>query len=255
VAATRAKTTLHLCYNLTTNDDGEIQKPSSSSLLAKIWEQLPKPTVNSAQENTDTLEVCTDEEFTFKRLSNTWQFPLPDIFNINQLSKPISLTDNTPDLHWQDQSPRIVGTFVHRIFNILAEDGIEHWTQDKIDNSKHHWQQSLLSLGVTENALPAAINMVMTAVSNIVTCDKGRWILAAHQDPKNEYPLMINHKGKVSEYIIDRTFITTDNDERTRWIIDYKTSSPSDDNIEAFLDHEYQVYKSQLENYAHYLEK
>ena len=50
---------------------------------------------------------------------------------------------------------------------------------------------------------------------------------------------------------IDRTFVDQDG---TRWIIDYKTSRHEEEDVDAFLDHQQERYREQLEKYGALME-
>ncbi|MFA7536303.1 MAG: PD-(D/E)XK nuclease family protein, partial [Desulfuromonadales bacterium] len=54
--------------------------------------------------------------------------------------------------------------------------------------------------------------------------------------------------GQIIHAVVDRTFI---DEEKTRWIIDYKTSEPrAGEDLQAFLAAEGQRYRPQLAAYA-----
>jgi len=76
--------------------------------------------------------------------------------------------------------------------------------------------------------------------------DRGRWILAKHEEDEREYALCGVIGGRVWQFTLDRTFV----ENGVRWIIDYKTGSHEGGNLEAFLDSEQERYRPQLEDYA-----
>ena len=75
-------------------------------------------------------------------------------------------------------------------------------------------------------------------------------MLGKHKNAQSEYAVSGVIDGVIVNRIIDRTFI---DEEDTRWIIDYKTSSHEGGNIEGFLDEEQKRYQSQLNEYARLL--
>jgi len=82
-----------------------------------------------------------------------------------------------------------------------------------------------------------------------LTCETGRWILAAKVDAKNELAISRFEAGEVKNYVIDRTFL--DDREEVRWVIDYKTSEPLDGESSVdFTARESEAYRDQLQNYA-----
>ena len=58
---------------------------------------------------------------------------------------------------------------------------------------------------------------------------------------------IIIQKNKLSNAVLDRTFVDAKNN---RWIIDYKISRHEGENSDAFLDHEQERYRKQLEKYG-----
>ena len=71
-------------------------------------------------------------------------------------------------------------------------------------------------------------------------------------DAKAELAISRVEAGEVKNYVIDRTFL--DVSEGVRWVIDYKTSAPTDgEPVEAFEARECEAYRAQLKNYAELL--
>jgi hypothetical protein len=80
---------------------------------------------------------------------------------------------------------------------------------------------------------------VATALTNAITDERGRWLLGAHPEARNEYRLRTYAQGQVRTYVIDRVFRAKDNAE---WVVDYKTSRHEGADIEGFLDRERERY-------------
>ena len=76
------------------------------------------------------------------------------------------------------------------------------------------------------SCLTEAQARVSKLIELTLTCETGRWILAAEVDAKNELAISRVEAGEVKNYVIDRTFL--DDREEVRWVIDYKTSEPLD---------------------------
>ena len=99
-----------------------------------------------------------------------------------------------------------------------------------------------------------AVENLKTAVKNIEKDLRAQWIFSdQHQHARNEWSLTTNAEGEINTYVIDRTFI---DDNNIRWIIDYKTAIPADnESLSNFLNAQKQQHESQLNNYAKLLEK
>jgi ATP-dependent helicase/nuclease subunit A len=130
----------------------------------------------------------------------------------------------------------LVGNVMHAYLRDLSK-GFD-WTFDELE-------RTLLHAGLPKRFLSENLNRVQTQIQAIKKDPDAQWILSSHIDAKSEYSLSeITPKG-VRQHIIDRTFIHN----ATRWIIDYKTSSPTGTSIEAFIEAELLHHKPQLKRY------
>src|SRR6202035_100381 len=76
----------------------------------------------------------------------------------------------------------------------------------------------------------------------------GRWILSSvHRQAASELALTGIAAGRLQSIIIDRTFVDEDG---VRWVIDYKTSSHTGGDAEAFVQRELERYRPQLESHS-----
>jgi ATP-dependent helicase/nuclease subunit A len=101
---------------------------------------------------------------------------------------------------------------------------------------------------VSGDALPRALRHVRAALERTRQDPRGRWIFdASHREARAELAVTGVLGENVERIIIDRSFI---DEEGTRWIIDFKTSSHEGAGKDAFLDEERRRYRPQLERYA-----
>jgi ATP-dependent exoDNAse (exonuclease V) beta subunit len=95
--------------------------------------------------------------------------------------------------------------------------------------------------------LALAVGKVLQALRGAVGTERGRWLLAKHEEARSEWPLSGILAGRLVHAVIDRTFI----DDGIRWIVDYKTSEPRPgDALDSFLVSERERYRPQLQAYA-----
>ena len=94
--------------------------------------------------------------------------------------------------------------------------------------------------------LDRAVSKAQRALRQTLADEHGRWILAPHREAQCEWPLTL-HDETSRHYVIDRTFV---DEEGVRWIIDYKTGEHLEGDRAAFLDHEQERYREQLETYG-----
>jgi hypothetical protein len=102
--------------------------------------------------------------------------------------------------------------------------------------------------GVPDGDLPRATSIVIEALTRTVSSTRGRWIFAAeHHAARSEWALTGIAAGRLTNVVIDRTFIDRDG---TRWVIDFKTSRHEGGGLDAFLEEEMVRYRAQLETYV-----
>ncbi|MDM7323239.1 MAG: 3'-5' exonuclease, partial [Gammaproteobacteria bacterium] len=256
VAATRAIRRLHLLAEVPLDKDGGWQPPAPS-LLARLWPGIkdrvepPAPvTAAPAPESSDLLPPRS----TLRRLPLDWRPPAPPPgLPVGQsLARPLSRRaawqEETGNGWYEgDETPRHVGTLVHRLLEHIAREGLEGWSAERLHRAEPALRRSLRELGVAERMLDEAIARVVRAVEGSLADPRGRWILAAHEDARCEWALAGVIGGIPVSAVIDRSFI----DGNTRWIIDYKTAEPAaGETLADFLDRQQEHYRPQLEGYA-----
>lgn len=259
VATTRARKTLHLFGHASIKEKKEDVScmPQSRSLLGHLW-----PTVKNVYEqhmptetekNVEESIVVINQET--KRLIAQWQ--LPDV--------PAEVSWQTPqddeseqeqtliEFEWAGETAKHVGSVVHATIQCIAEQGIEKWTNDVIQAERNVFDTALKQLGVPDNERESAVRRVIQALENITNDERGKWILSKeHGKQKNEYAVTGLFDNKLTNAILDRTFVDK---EGVRWIIDYKTSRHEGKDIDAFLDQEQERYQEQLEKYAYLMKQ
>lgn len=245
VAATRAKKSLHLIASLHRDEtSNEIKKPAKNSLLAKLWPTLGKQFLknikNEAAQTGEAVISSNPAHHTLQRLTDNWQLPmtaqgiLPEFNNVSTSkyrARPIQFTG-------QIDTARHIGIVIHRFLEQIAREGIEQWPAESISTRRQHIYTVLTQSGIPKDQLANAGLKVETALNQMLSEPRGRWILDhRHGEAACEYPLTTVIEDQAIQVIIDRTFI---DEHGVRWIIDYKTGE--DTNIN--------TYREQLEKYA-----
>jgi ATP-dependent exoDNAse (exonuclease V) beta subunit len=147
---------------------------------------------------------------------------------------------------WAGEDARLAGDLVHRILQLIAEEGSAAWRQKGgfIKNGK--WcRQQLQSGGIRGTRADRILQRIERAVNVALESKTGRWLLADHQEADCEYALTAVLKGRPVNLVLDRTFVHGGE----RWIIDYKTSDHEGGSLEDFLKSEADRYREQLERY------
>lgn len=241
VAATRAKKRLHIFFNITRNDKNEY-RTDSGSFLGKIWPQLEKYGDNilsdADEENNKTLDE--KENRLIQRLKSSWINPIKEITLASTASHK-----QTSGFQLTDHTARLIGTATHKILQIISQTQISWWINKSAQEKNAYLSFTLRQLGVSQEHLGYAVSAVSQSLENTLTDERGKWILQAHDNAKSEFAITAVIEGKIENLVIDRTFIDGD----TLWIIDYKTATLSQSDVEAFLAKEEKKYRAQMQKY------
>jgi ATP-dependent exoDNAse (exonuclease V) beta subunit len=155
------------------------------------------------------------------------------------------------EFRWAGETARHIGTVVHCVLQQIADEGTEEWISRRSEGLGDYLHRMLAMLGVSAGALDDATARARAAIENCIADERGRWIVAPHDDARSEYALSGWLDGKLRNMVIDRTFV----EDGRRWIIDYKTGSHEGGTVDAFLDGEMERYLGQLERYARVMQR
>ncbi len=254
VAATRAKSALHLLghtdYSLKENAL-VLKNPAAGSLLQRMWE-IAAPVFDKALKNLppaseNGIPNAKREPRKIRRLSLEWKLPpLPESVSSSNKTAPGETEGSEVSFHWVGDTLRHIGTIVHQMLRRIAEDGILLWNASRIRQRRPAYLSALASLGVPAAELNEAVDRVEAALIQAVSDDRGKWLLGAHRNAACEYSLNGILEDQIVSARVDRTFI---DDQGTRWVIDYKSSSHKGSAVEDFLDNERERYREQLTRY------
>lgn len=244
VATTRAKKRLHLLFNLK-NENGELSTPSGNSFLTKLWPFIAnkKEEIFSAPLLSHVNKEVTEKIKLISRLNLNWKNPITEktfsTFSFHQQQSGFSLEEN---------KFKLIGTISHKILQQMSQFGAAWWS----NQSKHNHQAYILNLfkqyGLLQKYHEQASLTILTIIQNTLQDERGQWILHAHKEAQSELALTVTLNNKIENIVIDRTFI---DEEGTRWIIDYKTSALTHDDLENFLHKEREKYLQQMQKYYH----
>lgn len=245
VAATRAKKKLHLMARVSMKE-GVCKKPEAGSFLELLWKPFEKMAENISEKPvifSDAMPSLSIPSTALQRLK------IERMKKIAVAEKIVVFTSNTP-LVEIDHTARHIGTVIHRILEQISQEGIALWTAQKIAQEKARWRRWYIEIGFPYAALEMGIERVQAVIQAVLQDPRGQWILQAHMAHRSEYALTaispVDNTSKA--YMIDRTFIDTN---QTRWIIDYKTSSPAPgQEVRDFLEKAQATHRAQLETYA-----
>jgi ATP-dependent helicase/nuclease subunit A len=244
VAATRAKSRLHLLACAGCDDEGAAKAPQKRSLLAKIWWQA-EPLFQGLKPKLPEDKRKTLPDL-LRRLPAGFRTPQAPV---SAAWHAAAQAAETPQLEfsWAGETARHVGTVVHRWLQRMAEDALRGWDEARIASLKKSFANDLARRGVAQEALAASSDAVLKALSNALADERGRWVLGPQAEARSEHRLRTVREGISRTYVMDRVFRDRDG---TLWIVDYKTSRHEGADVEAFLDRERTRYAAQLAAYA-----
>ncbi len=193
VATTRAKKRLYLTDNQST-----LNKASFRQLLQLEW-------------MTNEAHIENPEE---KEQSLPTLYRLPQDFYQNQ-QPPAAAHFTASALTLSDNNAKLIGIIMHEILQWICN----HHPSERDALPTEFIDNRLRAYGLTDGDYLAASNTLNQQLTQLFQCPKGRWIIQAHDQERNEYELLIEQNNDIATRIIDRTFC----DNGIRWIIDFKT--------------------------------
>lgn len=147
-----------------------------------------------------------------------------------------------PDFNTRDEEA-FLGTLIHYCLEQLSQHGAE---KNRIAPSIHDCEQRIRYEFTDRDEQDRAIRTLHRAIDNILSDERGRWILKAHDNASAEYALSHLNEGRLEHIIIDRMFV---DEAGVRWIIDYKSAARGKQPIESFLNEQAEHYRPQLNRY------
>lgn len=243
VATTRAKKRLHLTFKANMKDDGQV-KLDSGSFLEKLWPLLQRNkdhilVTESPSPMTETPKVPQRH---LVRLVTEWKNPI-----ISNISTKLAIHQQKSGFTLNEDDQRLIGIVIHRILQQLATTGIDWWRQQSSSAHNNYIEKQLYHAGILPNKMQNASTLTSQAISQTLGDPRGKWILHPHQNSLAEYKITSCISNEIQHYVIDRTFI---DEHGTRWIIDYKTTTFSADDLAKFHQREKEKYMAKMQQYA-----
>ncbi len=235
VAVTRAKKHLDLFFSV--KENGNV---NTSSLLEKLWPSIKHQVALEDKKNTSEIILPIDyHSQNLKRLVENWHNPVSE----NRLAETIAYHQKKSGFLLPDPTPKYIGTLVHQVLQQMSQQGIDWWEKASLENQSLYIKNQLLTLGASMTQLDEMIKKVHFALENTLRDPRGRWILSPHTESQAEFKLTAFIDKQPQSFVIDRTFI----DKNIRWIIDYKTTTPANDQLlSSFLLDEQKKYQAQM---------
>jgi len=250
VAVTRARHRLLLVGHLQPGAAGDYA-PQAGSLLAAGWSALgelfvPDPEIAEQPTTVEPPPRLLRQLPLDYRLPD-WP-PNPDYFLPQSTAASRLDAAAEPLLARPENSvARLVGEAVHAWFERYAGDDLASAGQA----AEAFLRRQLLRRGLPQRQLPAAAARARQVVTTALRGERGRWLLQAYPDQAVELALTGLLDGRLVQAKIDRTFVSDDN---VRWVIDYKTAQPAQEEaLAVFYQEQASRYAAQLTVYRQLL--
>ncbi len=246
VAATRTKKQLHLFGHTQVTKDGIA--PQSPSSLRHLWGFIAedwKKVFEEIKPPEETAIKLQDKPQYLQRLPLNFETPdaPPDIRT--EPAMDLSLEEEVL-YEWAGTEARCLGNVLHRLFETIVKEGLDHWDVQRVDQMTPSLRSSLLAEGMSPVNLEKTVEKGVRALKNILKDGNGRKILKRYENEGAELALTYIDGNNYRTKIVDRTYV---DENGVRWIIDYKTGERSGGNVEGFFKQEIKRYRSQLESY------
>ena len=242
VAATRAESRLYLSGCVKVDEDGVVKMPSRRSLLGLAWGAVGDSVRLPAAVPAGAEEEPSLPAGELRRLPS--DFELPEAPDSTVCKSPEEgHEEEAPPFDWAKETVRHAGTVVHAWLQRIAEDQLRGWDAKRVDALRRTFVSDLQRRGVPPAEVDRAAGIVITALKNALTDERGRWLLGPHPMVRSEYRL----RNRDRTFRIDRYF---EDASGNKWVVDYKTSEHEGAGVEVFLDLQQERYAPQLDGYA-----
>jgi len=255
VAMTRAKRYLApiACFAIKKDGDASISPRSALGVLrpaiAKFVEEAVANPIEVAETDVTSVVAAGFRRWPSNVDAPAWPKDLVvQTLNLSSTELATGAQEQagaSSDLVGRDSDARAIGIVIHRELERLAR--LSDLPAQIDAAAPMRWRQGLMLEGVPRDRCDAALERVRAAVQRTLSDQRGRWILA-RRDSEDGIELALTGKvaGRVVNVVIDRCFV----EAGTRWVIDYKSMTPVDDDVPAFLAAQREAHRAQLERYA-----
>jgi ATP-dependent exoDNAse (exonuclease V) beta subunit len=247
VAATRARSALHLLAAVPSPALDRHAAPVRGSLLDILWPAIGEAflALPAAATAPPPAAAATPSLW---RLPAQWSMPQPPagpIWRRLALGSPTS--SDAPEYRWVGSTARAIGTIVHAELQRLAA-GEELPPPSALARAAGGYDAWLAELGVAPQEHRGASAQVREALRRTLADPRGRWLLSsAHAEARSEWRLTGMHAGRLVDVSIDRMLV---DEHGQRWIVDFKTSTHEGGAKRDFIDSEAARYRPQLQRYG-----
>jgi ATP-dependent exoDNAse (exonuclease V) beta subunit len=263
IAITRAKKSAKLFAAVGVNKKQELQIPPSS-LLSRIWREIQSEAhkeVNSLQIHSADLlaSKCNSRNNSIrldvplptliKRFRNSPTFNPKERLQLQQ-QLPSAETDLTLTQESSQEKGIInaaTGSLIHSVLEDYSNSKDKENFLSNLDSQKAYWKLLLRNKVTSKLELIESLCFIEKTLEKLLHDNGLKWIFSHdYTECHSEYPITSISQGKIHEHIIDRTLVDNNG---VRWIIDYKTGIPVNEEEADFIIKQKIAHESQLYRY------
>lgn len=252
VATTRAKKNLHLLACKAEDDD---EAGSSNSLLGCLKKVLAND-FEGVDVGSARLDVAAGVPAK-ARLCADHEVQLPTDYFIPAATNEALPTEN--ELHDElregegdDYRAKIEGIVYHRFVEMIAKDGLENWSVERLQAKAQALASLMRREGYPIREIPKGRDRVLGLLATTLASEKGRWILSKHEHGGQEVQLSGYRNGRWVHRYLDRPFVA----DGFYWITDYKAAAcPEGVSAEDFVRAIAARYRPKMQEYKAVVEE
>ena len=266
VAATRARTELHLFADLPQGEEeSDKRQPPSGTLLATLWPAISADFPSQVDNGFPATAASKDAALAqlrasnagstsgtygahqaplFERLPNSWH--LPPIAN-GPPSTAIPIASYEPedegDASWSSDPHRCVARVVREhLCGLARQSSLPAATSG--DAFQVLVRERLSRIGLIENDLEQCTQHAAEIIAACLADRRFLWMFArGNRETMSPLHLTGVYEGRLTSIAIDHSFIDSTD---TRWLIDFSVEMPNTSNVEDFIASEFQRNQPQL---------
>ncbi|MBI3525096.1 MAG: UvrD-helicase domain-containing protein [Betaproteobacteria bacterium] len=277
VAATRAIRSLHLVGVAKINTEGEAVKPTGT-FLDLLWDSVAgdfnaaacgmQADTHASAAGVASAGAARDASRFVPKLLRVVAPAVAEVLQRSPALAPVAGSGVQAQTSYAAESAAqageetadplaaSVGTLVHAYLEMIARDGIETWSSQRLGTLQAAMTLWLTQRGHSNAEAKQGAASAAAALQTTLASEAGRWVLqarpggaaelaVAQRDTEGgrEHPKPNDGRQHISTHIVDRSFV----EDGQRWIIDYKTTQVED---AAALPVHAERYRPQLERYA-----
>jgi ATP-dependent exoDNAse (exonuclease V) beta subunit len=236
VGATRAIRHLHLVGVATRNVKGEVKAPANT-FLDLLWPAVADKFAAVTESAPSPVKAAVTFIPRLVRVVEPVAVQLP----VHDAGEPEERATEVADEPAAQSLEARVGTLAHRYLEMIARDGLDAWSAERIGKLRSVMEIWLAQQGCGDRDAALGAERVGAILTTTLASEHGRWMLKPRENAATELALTKVSRGNTALNVVDRSFV----EDGARWIIDYKTARPEED-----LATHAERYRPQLERYA-----